>query len=174
MHIDCLLDDVLTRVYDRLGTDTPHQPEKPLIKQEAKDDVIKEKPKERTNGDLPYRLLSPDEAEDRKSPIVANSEVKDQVLVKQRDDESSKATETPTPAPDKLSKSGLSKRGRRKKLSKKPWEGLFEATLKMNEGPTVWEERRSGLSRPIACCAAQSSSETMNFPSVCRNNIHLQ
>ncbi|KAM0461324.1 hypothetical protein ACHAPV_004643 [Trichoderma viride] len=147
MHLDCLLDDVLTRVYDRLGTDTPHKPEKPVIKQEAKEDIIKEKPKEGTNGDLPYRLLSPDEAEDRKSPIAANSEVKDQVLVKQRDDESSKATETPTPAPDKSSKFGFAKRGKRKRLSKKPWEGLFEATLKMNEGPTVWEitDLREGI-----------------------------
>jgi hypothetical protein len=126
-----------------LGTDTPHKSEKLVIKEEAKEDT-KEKPKEGTNGDLPYRLLSPsDEGEDRKSPIVASSEIKDQVLVKQRDDESSKATETPTPAPpnpsDKSSKSALAKRGKRKRSSKKPWEGLFEAALKMNEGPTVWE-----------------------------------
>ncbi|KKO98179.1 hypothetical protein THAR02_09723 [Trichoderma harzianum] len=143
MHYDCLLDDVLTRVYDRLGTDIPHKSEKPAIKEEAKEDT-KAEPKEGTKGDLPYRLLSPSvEGEDRKSPIVANSEIKDQVLVKQGDDESSKDTETPTPAPqnslDKSSKLTLAKRGRRKKSSKKPWEGLFEATLKMNEGPTVWE-----------------------------------
>lgn len=143
MHYDCLLDDVLARVYDRLGTDLPHKSEKPVIKEEAKEDA-KEEPKEGAKGDLPFRLLSPSvEGEDRKSPIVASSEIKDQVLVKQQDNESSKATETPTPAPtnpsDKSSKNALAKRGKRKKSSKKPWEGLFEATLKMNEGPTVWE-----------------------------------
>lgn len=36
------------------------------------------------------------------------------------------------------------------------------------------EERRSGPSRHIACCAAQSSSETTYLPSICRNDIHLQ
>lgn len=142
MHYDCLLDDVLTRVYDRLGTDIPHKSEKPAIKEETKEDT-KEEPKEGTKGDLPYRLLSPSvEGEDRKSPIVASSEIKDQVLVKQRDDESSKDTETPTPAPPNpsdTSKAALAKRGKRKKSSKKPWEGLFEASLKMNEGPTVWQ-----------------------------------
>ncbi|UKZ46559.1 hypothetical protein TrVGV298_000764 [Trichoderma virens] len=143
MHYDCLLDDVLTRVYDRLGTDIPHKLEKPAIKEETKEEP-KDEPKEGTKGDLPYRLLSPSvEGEDRKSPIVANNEIKDQVLVKQGDDESSKDTETPTPAPqnpsDKSSKLALAKRGKRKKSSKKPWEGLFEATLKMNEGPTVWQ-----------------------------------
>ncbi|RFU76968.1 ebs-bah-phd domain-containing [Trichoderma arundinaceum] len=143
MHYDCLLDDVLARVYDRLGTDTPHKSAKQAIKEEVKEDT-KEEPKEGTKGDLPYRLLSPSvEGEDRKSPIVPTSEIKDQVLVKQRDDDSSKATETPTPAPpnvsDKSSKTALAKRGKRKKSSKKPWEGLFEATLKMDEGPTIWE-----------------------------------
>ncbi|KAL7940076.1 hypothetical protein V8C42DRAFT_364396 [Trichoderma barbatum] len=143
MHYDCLLDDVLTRVYDRLGMEYPHKSEKPAIKEETKEDT-KDKPKEGTKGDLPYGLLSPSvEGEDRKSPIVANSEKKDQALVKQRDDELSKDTETPIPAPpnpsDKSSKSALAKRGKRKKSSKKPWGGLFEATLKLNEGPLVWQ-----------------------------------
>ncbi|KAL7940518.1 hypothetical protein V8C42DRAFT_362262 [Trichoderma barbatum] len=125
MHYECLLADVLTRVYDRLGTDIPHKSEKSAIKEETKEDT-KDEPKEGTKGDLPYGLLSPSvEGEDRKSPIVANSEIKDQVLMKQRDNESSKDTETPTPAPpdpsDKSSKSALAKRGKRKKSSKKPW-----------------------------------------------------
>ncbi|KAH0498372.1 hypothetical protein TgHK011_005626 [Trichoderma gracile] len=143
MHYDCLLDDVLSRVYERLGTDIPHKSGEPVIKEETKEDT-KEEPKEAAKEDLPYRLLSPSvEGEDRKSPIVASTEIKDQVLVKQRDEESSKDTETPTPAlpngSDKSSKTAPAKKGKRKKSSKKPWEGLFEATLKMNEGPTVWQ-----------------------------------
>ncbi|KAL7940359.1 hypothetical protein V8C42DRAFT_349552 [Trichoderma barbatum] len=144
MHYDCLLDDVLTRVYDRLGTDIPHKSEKPAIKEETKEDT-KDDPKEGTKGDLLYGLLSPSvEGEDRKSPIVANSEIKDQVHV-QRDDESSKDTETLTLAPlkpsDMSSKSALAKRG------KKTWGGLFEATLKINEGPMVWQvtDLREGI-----------------------------
>ncbi|PON20235.1 hypothetical protein TGAM01_v210877 [Trichoderma gamsii] len=99
MHYDCLLDDVLIRVYDRLGMDIPHKSEKPAIKEETKE-ATKDEPKEGTKGDLRYGLLSPSvEGEDRKSPIITNSEAKDQLLLKQRDDESSKDTETPTPAP---------------------------------------------------------------------------
>ncbi|KAL7940002.1 hypothetical protein V8C42DRAFT_338891 [Trichoderma barbatum] len=140
MHYDCLLDDVLIRVYDRLGTDIPH---KSAIKEETKKDTEDEL-KERTKGDLRYGLLSPSvEAEDRKSPVIANRELKDQILLKQGDDESSKDTESSTMAPtnpsDKSSKSALTKRGECKKSSKKPWERLFKATLKLEYGPTAWE-----------------------------------
>ncbi|KAL6790227.1 hypothetical protein GGI42DRAFT_219551 [Trichoderma sp. SZMC 28013] len=143
MHYDCLLDDVFTRVYDRLGTEYPHKSEKPAVKEGTNQDTI-DKPKEGAKGDLPYGLLSPSvEEEDRKSPRVANSEKKNQAPVKQREDESSKDTETPTPTPpntsDKCSKSALAKRGKCKKSLKKPWVGLFKATHKMNEGPLVWQ-----------------------------------
>lgn len=151
MHYDCLLDDVLARVYDRLGMDIPHKSEKPAIKEETKEDT-KDEPKGGIKGDLRYGLLSPlVKSEDRKSPMVANSEIKDQVLVKQLGDESLKGLETPPPAPPnpshRLSKSALAKPGKRKESSKKPWGTLFEATLMIDGGPTVWQvtDLREGI-----------------------------
>ncbi|PON20161.1 hypothetical protein TGAM01_v210983 [Trichoderma gamsii] len=96
MHYDCLLDDVLARMYDRLGMDMPHKSEKPAIKEETKEDT-KDEPKGGTMGDLRYGLLSPlVKSDDRKSPMVANSEIKDQVLVKQLGDESLKGLRNST------------------------------------------------------------------------------
>ena len=58
-----------------------------------------------------------------------------------------KKTDTPPPN-SKLSGTPIestkqiSKRGRKKAGEEaKPYEGLFEATLKMSDGPTVWEVR---------------------------------
>lgn len=143
MHHDCLLNDVLVRVYERLGTNIPQKSEKPAIKEETKKNTQVE-PKKGTKGDLRYDLLSPSvERDDRKSPIITNSKIKYQTLLKKRDDESSKDTETPAPPPsdpsDKSSKPALTKRAKLKKSLVKPWEGLFEATLKLDIGPTVWQ-----------------------------------
>lgn len=53
------------------------------------------------------------------------------------------ATSTPGPpnsASQKSAKSGSARKGRGKKaIEGKPYEGLFEATLKMSEGPMAWE-----------------------------------
>lgn len=140
LHRQCLIDDVLAKVYERLGTDKPHVSKTPAVKEEKEDET--------TNGPL-----SPTEtkAEETQPTIdVRGGETTNNVVVK-ADGETPKPTETPTPVPQAApvevpTKLSSEKKNRRKSTSK-PWQGLFDATLKMNEGATHWviEDLRKGI-----------------------------
>lgn len=137
MHRECLAHDVLMQVYERLGTDKPHRTEGAPVKEE--------KPEEAT------RPLSPTDAEEKETQPtidVRSGETQDNVHVKKNIRESPRETETPTPGPTPsrsiaaASAKGSAKKGRKKKAADyKPYLGLFEASLKMQEGPTAWEIR---------------------------------
>lgn len=132
MYHDCLMHDALLRVYERLGTDQPHKIEQPIKKE--KDEEIAARP------------LSPNEAgeADTQPTIdVRAGDMQDNVLVKRVDEETPRLTHTPTPTPqtsvlELQPKSSGKKTRKRKGMDYRPYEGLFTATLKMNDGPTVW------------------------------------
>lgn len=139
MHHECLWHEVLMKVYERLGTDKPHRPEGAVIKEEKNDEEA-------------TRPLSPTEAEEKETQPtidVRSGEDKGTVNVKKPARETPQNTETPTPGPTPMSNTdaagrSASKKSRSKKKNPspsdyKPYQGLFTATLKMNEGPTVWE-----------------------------------
>lgn len=136
MHRECMVHDVLMKVFERLGTDKPHRTEGATVKEE--------KPEEAT------RPLSPTDAEEKETQPtidVRSGETQDNVHVKKGMRETPRDTETPTPGPTPArsiaaaSAKGANKKGRKKKTVEKPYAGLFEATLKMQEGPTAWEIR---------------------------------
>ncbi|KAF4464434.1 hypothetical protein FALBO_8727 [Fusarium albosuccineum] len=136
MHRECLSHDVLMQVYERLGTSKPHRTEGTVIKEEKASEEA-------------TRPLSPTDAEEKETQPtidVRSGEAQDNVHVK-KDARETPHTDTPTPGPTpsrtlNVSVKGSAKKGRKKKNPDyKPYQGLFEATLKMNEGPTVWEIR---------------------------------
>jgi hypothetical protein len=134
------LHDILTRVYERFGTDKPHISDN------------KEQPtsvKKELDEDSGPRPLTPTENKEERSPsaidVKGPSENGDHTLVIRNSDKTPKGpTQTPTPGPPnsvgtKSTKPTSAKRGRGKKsIEDKPYEGLFEASLKMNDGPMVW------------------------------------
>ncbi|KAM5356195.1 hypothetical protein ACJ41O_002841 [Fusarium nematophilum] len=138
MHRECLSHEVLMQVYERLGTDKPHRTEGTIVKEEKASEEA-------------TRPLSPTEAEEKETQPtidVRSGETQDNVHVKKVTRETPRNTETPTPGPTpsrstiNTSVKSSAKKGRKKKtLDYKPYQGLFEATLKMNEGPTFWEIR---------------------------------
>ncbi|EXK75776.1 hypothetical protein FOQG_19459 [Fusarium oxysporum f. sp. raphani 54005] len=137
MHLECIAHDILMQVYERLGTDKPQQIEGSSVKEE--------KPEEAT------RPLSPIDAEEQKAQSTVNvrdGTTQDNVHVKKAVRETPRETETLTPGPTpsrsiaSASVKGSAKRGRKKKIAdSKPYLGLFEANLKMQDGPTAWEIR---------------------------------
>lgn len=128
------------RVYERLGAHKPHVSEKkeqPSVKMEIDEEPVP-------------RPLTPTENKEERSPsaidVKGPSENGDHAPVVQNSDSTPKGpTQTPTPGPPnsvgpRSAKSASTKKGRGKKgVEDKPYEGLFEATLKMSEGPMVWE-----------------------------------
>ncbi|QKD57457.1 uncharacterized protein FOBCDRAFT_277091 [Fusarium oxysporum Fo47] len=137
MHHECLTHDVLMQVYERLGTDKPHRTEAAILNEE--------KAKEAT------RPLSPTDAEEKETQPtidVRSGETEDNVHVKEvvRETPLETKSSTPRPTPSRSITAAPAKRsakqGRKKKTGDyKPYAGLFEANLKMQEGPTAWEIR---------------------------------
>ncbi|RKL20550.1 hypothetical protein BFJ72_g15023 [Fusarium proliferatum] len=134
MHHECMAHDILIRVYERLGTDRPYRAKGSIVKEE--------KPEEATHP------LSPtDDEEKTTQPTidVGSGETNDNVYVRKAARETPRDAETPTPGPTSsrsiatASVKGSAKKGRKKKIAdSKPYLGLFEATLKMQDGPTAW------------------------------------
>ncbi|KAG4272841.1 hypothetical protein FPRO04_14611 [Fusarium proliferatum] len=145
MHHECMAHDILMQVYERLGTDKPYRTERSIVKEE--------KPEEAT------RPLPPTDAEEKETqptidvrPGETNDNVHVKKHVKKAVCETPRETETPTTGPTpsrsfatasvKGSAKGSAKQGRKMKTAdSKPYLGLFEATLKMQDGPTTWEIR---------------------------------
>jgi hypothetical protein len=135
LHYQCLLEDVLARTFERLGNDKPHIDEGTVVKKEDKEEERAARP------------LSPTETrEEETQPTidVRGGEASKDAVVKQANGDAPKPTETPvsghtTPAPE-TSKTASEKKARRKsKADSKPYQNLFDAALKMDDGPTVWE-----------------------------------
>jgi hypothetical protein len=130
------------RTLERLGTDKPHQPA-----------PVKEEKKEEDEG--AKRPLSPTETgteETQQTIDVKPDEPTDNVLVKRPEEEEEESPATPdTPQPttasDASGKGTIGRRGRPKKKlngvesNAKPYEGLFEATVKTDTTPPTMEIR---------------------------------
>jgi hypothetical protein len=125
------------QVYERLGTDKDHRTEGAILKEGKTEETT--------------HPLSPTDAEERKTQPtidVRSGETQDNVHVKEVIRETPLETKNSTPRPtsskfiNAAPAMGSAKNGRKKKTGDpKPYAGLFEATLKMQEGPTVWEIR---------------------------------
>ncbi|KAG6008876.1 hypothetical protein E4U21_003687 [Claviceps maximensis] len=150
LHYECLLHEALMHVYEQLGTELPHKSEK---KEES---VVKlEHEQESENeAELPQRPLTPTEnKEEEHTPsaidVKGSERNESHTRLSSRRSVSTASTpmQTPTPGPSNsvsrrsAGKSRAStKNGRGKKLAgEKPYEGLFQATLRMKEGPMAWE-----------------------------------
>lgn len=168
MHEQCILDDALKATYDRLGADKPHLAPVTTKKEEEDADEAKRplSPTE-TGGDASTQHSIDVKADAETDAVRVGT--KDNVEVKQADDEDATtapedsvtersaepqatndnaSTDTPR-KPTTAGKTTLSRKpGKARKKgevngdSSRPWEGLFEATLKMaNIGPPMIEFR---------------------------------
>ncbi|KAG6036180.1 hypothetical protein E4U19_003563 [Claviceps sp. Clav32 group G5] len=149
LHYECMLHDALMRVYERLGIDKPHKSEKkedPAVKLEHMQE-------NETEIELPQQPLTPTETKEQEHmPSVMNFEGlkvdSDAVRPTKARKGTPKAptqTPTPTPGPPNLPsqrgvKSISTKKSRgKKRRTERPYEGLFEASLRMTEGPMAWD-----------------------------------
>ncbi|KAK1755075.1 hypothetical protein QBC47DRAFT_208541 [Echria macrotheca] len=188
MHEQCIKDEALKNTYNRLGTDTPHRSPGSGKDSKGQDEAKRPLSPTETTGAAVSAQHSIDVKANGDSDSV---QVRDNVDVKQSEDEDapgapedsaaepsveppSKAeSETPTKATTTTSSkliltTGKGKPGRPKKKgldangsSGKPWEGLFEVTLKMTESsPPVLEfkDLREGIvggektwTEPVTC-----------------------
>lgn len=127
MHEECLRHDALMRVYERLGKKSPQIFEGEL------DGVKKEEPPP------PEGLVSPPatdaekkEAEDR-PPLQQLNDIKLPLFV---------GGPRPSPSPAAAA-AAVGARGRsstpKKGVKKEPYKGLFEAEIRLDDGPTAWQ-----------------------------------
>ena len=156
MHHECLTHDILMQVYSRLGTDKPHGTDGAVSNEEEARNITCH--------------LSPAGAEKKEAihTIDIHSEMsRGNIQVKQIVPETPLVTRnsTPRPTPSNSIIATPAKRpakndNKKKMGSFKPYAGLFEANLRMQDGPTVWEIR--GLRKSVtggekiwtekACC----------------------
>ncbi|KAJ6779554.1 hypothetical protein PWT90_05178 [Aphanocladium album] len=138
MHLECLSDDLLERVFNQLGTDRPHIPEPSAVKTEEEHAVKRESPQ---------APLSPPRGEDEqpRATIAVHGDANTETPIKQSDEDTPKPAQ-PTPLAPQMSLPERPMKGlARKKSAKgrgsavKPWLGLFDAELRMNDGPMVWK-----------------------------------
>ncbi|KAM0294467.1 hypothetical protein ACHAPM_011206 [Fusarium culmorum] len=134
MHHECLTHDVLMRVYKRLGTDKPHRTEGAVLNEEKADEAV--------------HPLSPTDAEERgvqPTIDVRSRGTQGNVHVKEvREEAPETESSTPKLTPSKpitvTSSKGSVNNGCKKKTSDhEPYEGLYKARFKTQEGPTAWE-----------------------------------
>ncbi|KPA38502.1 hypothetical protein FLAG1_08662 [Fusarium langsethiae] len=137
MHHECLTHDILMQVYARLGTDNPHRTDGAVSNEEEAKNVpchlsptgAEKKEANRTidvhseksRGDIHVKEIVPE------TPLVTRN-----------------STSRPTPSKSIIATPAKrpAKNDHKKKMgSCKPYARLFEANLKMQEGPTVWEIR---------------------------------
>ena len=128
MHQECLHHDVLMRVYNRLGTEKPQQ-------SESMTDLRED------NDSNPTRPLSPKDVEkEEMQPIIG--EVDEEVLVQEATPGTPEAGDPRTTefSTNAQAKPPANKR-RKKSTDFEPYVGLFESTLKLDDGPIKWKIR---------------------------------
>ncbi len=184
MHENCIKEDAMKSAYERLGRDKPHvSPESKGSKEDAK------RPLSPTETGAAVSAHSID-VKSEGGPDAVHVGMKDNVEVKPSDDEDAPTapedaipepsaeppTKSETDTPNKLNKATKAKPGRPRKKgletngeSAKPWLGLFEVNLKMQEGgPNLLEfkDLREGIvggdktwAEPMKCL-------------VCRNELN--
>ncbi|KAG5953939.1 hypothetical protein E4U57_004994 [Claviceps arundinis] len=149
LHYECMMHDALMRVYEQLGIDKPYKSEKkedPAVKLEhihENDTEIK----------LPQQPLTPTETKEQEHTpsamdfegLKVDSDAVRPAKARKGTPKAPTQTPTPTPGPPSLPsqrnvKSTSTKKSRGKKgRNERPYEGLFEASLRMTEGPMAWD-----------------------------------
>ncbi|KAG5984944.1 hypothetical protein E4U55_002526 [Claviceps digitariae] len=146
LHYECLLHDALMHVYERLGTELPHKSQK---KEES---TVKLEHEPESDHELSQRPLTPVENKEENrmpSAIDVNGPQENgnhTRLRSRRSGSTFKApAQTPPPGPPnsvsrRSAKLSSTKTARGKKMAgEKPYQGLFQASLRMKEGPLAWE-----------------------------------
>lgn len=191
MHEQCILDNALRATYNRLGTDKPHLSPVTTKKEEDGDEAKRPLSPTETGADLTTQQSIDVKAEGGTADAV-HVNTKDNVEVRQADDEdapaapedsvparsterraTSEVTSTDTPSKPTTSKSSTGRRpGRPRKKgaeangeSARPWEGLFEARLRVDDVTLIeFKDLREGVvggektwTEPVNCliCGAQ-------------------
>jgi hypothetical protein len=119
-------------MYQRLGTDTPHVAPKSVKEEEDDEESERE----------PQAPLSPTElkAEETQPTIaVRGSENSDSSAVKQSDEETPKSRAISQSTLQNAISDKKKPPGKKRRASARVYRELFEATLRMNDGPMVWE-----------------------------------
>lgn len=172
MHHECLKDAVLTRIYERLGNDKPHIP---VVKKEPEDEPMPiingVEMGQQQQHQHQQEPLSPRElkSEEREATMDVKSSEKPptDIIIPPKSKKITPPTETPTPketTPKDMDtvmeesiiapmgkpprKIAPVKKGRgRKPANRKPYEGLFEATMRLTEIPVTWDitDLRTGV-----------------------------
>ncbi|KAG6123739.1 hypothetical protein E4U13_000030 [Claviceps humidiphila] len=149
LHYECMMHDALMRVYEQLGIDKPYKSEKkedPAVKLEH----IHEND---TEVKLPQQPLTPTETKEQEHTpsamdfegLKVDSDAVRPAKARKGTPKAPTQTPTPTPGPPSLPsqrnvKSTSTKKSRGKKgRNERPYEGLFEASLRMTEGPMAWD-----------------------------------
>ena len=137
MHHECLTHDILMQVYVRLGTDKPHRTDEAVSNaEEAKNAICNLSP---TGAEKKETIRTIDVQYEKSRGNIHVKEIIPETPLVTRNS-------TPRPTPLKSIMAGPVKRStkndQKKKVERsKPYAGLFEAKLKMQEGPTAWEIR---------------------------------
>ncbi|KAJ3495911.1 hypothetical protein NLG97_g3047 [Lecanicillium saksenae] len=131
MHIGCLRQDVLKCVYDQLGTDQPYVLTATTTTTESSFGLQRQSAQAALAGERPSDGGS----------AHPNTEASE--LAKNLEDNSMQPTELTALATSQNARHAKyvpkKKVRRQRKSDAKPYLGLFQATLLMNEGPMVWE-----------------------------------
>ena len=116
MHDDCLRHEALMRIYERLGKTTPQV--------FSENDTVVKKEGEDTVASTPTPAPAPAPA--------ATQETKEEITATEAPTEAVKLPLFTPPAPQTAAP--VAKKG----VKKEPYRGLFEATLDLDSGPSVW------------------------------------
>ncbi|KAL2260131.1 hypothetical protein VTK26DRAFT_5958 [Humicola hyalothermophila] len=165
MHEQCIIDNALKATFNRLGTDKPHIAPVTTKTEEDSDEAKRPLSPTETGADASTQH-SIDVKPEGGSADAVHAGTKDNVEVKQADDEDapaapedtiperpaeprakSETAETETPSKPAVGKSTPGRKpGRPRKKgaeangdSARPWEGLFEASVSVEQGPPVVE-----------------------------------
>ncbi|GKU07859.1 unnamed protein product [Fusarium langsethiae] len=137
MHHECLTHDILMQVYAQLGTDKPHRTDEAVSNEEETKNVTCQL---LTTGAEKKETIRTIDVHSEKSQgnIHVKKIVPETTLVTR----SSTLRQTPLKSIIAPPAKGSAKNDQKKKLEIwRPYAGLFEANLKMQEGPTAWEIR---------------------------------
>lgn len=138
LHEECLKHDILTRVFEELGTDKPHKASGAGVKEEKEDEVKRPlSPVEPGSGtvatELPIQVKTDGEGESEVKAANDSVDVKAEREVAAEGSaaqaHNGRGSNTQTPSAETPRKPGRGRKKATEDLTNKPYEGLFEATF---------------------------------------------
>ncbi|KAM0364328.1 hypothetical protein ACHAPK_010715 [Fusarium culmorum] len=140
MHHECLTHDILMQVYARLGTYKPHQTYGAVSDEEEAKDVTCHLPP--TGAEEKEAIYTIDvHSEKSRGNIHVKGIVPETPVVIRNSTPRPTSSKSIIATPKRPAKRPAKNDNKKKMGSFKPYAGLFEANLKMQDGPTVWEIR---------------------------------